>query len=61
MSEIDLNGMSRDELTDLLAKIIIRLRKFEVEEIKGDFITKSKSLRLELEAKDKSRMNRERK
>ena len=57
MSEIDLNGMSRDELTDLLSKIMISLRKFEAEEIKSDFITKSKGLRLELDAREESRKN----
>jgi hypothetical protein len=56
MSEIDLSGMSRDELTDLLAKVMIRLRHFEAEEIKRDFVTKSQRLRLE-EAARKSRQS----
>jgi hypothetical protein len=47
MNDIDLEGMSRDELTDLLQKIMIRLRQAEAEEIKNNFVTKSQRLRLE--------------
>jgi len=57
MNEIDLSGMSRDELTDLLAKVMIRLRKMEAEEIKSDYISKSQRLRLEIDAKEKSWKN----
>jgi hypothetical protein len=47
MKEIDLHGMSRDELTDLLQRVMIRLRHVDAEEIKNDFVTKSQRLRLE--------------
>jgi hypothetical protein len=57
MSEVNLNGLSRDELTDLLSKVMICLRKFEAEEIKSDFITITKRLRLELQAREESRKN----
>ncbi len=47
MKTIDLHGMSRDELTDLLAAVMIRLRHVEAEEIKHNFVTKSQRLRME--------------
>jgi hypothetical protein len=47
MSEIDLRGMSRDELTDLLQKVMIRLRHVDAEELKNNYVTKSQRLRLE--------------
>ena len=47
MDEIDIQGLSRDELTDLLTRVMVRLRQVEAEEIKSDFITKSQRLRLE--------------
>jgi len=47
MSEIDIQGLTRDELTDLLTRVMVRLRQVEAEEIKNDFITKSQRLRLE--------------
>ncbi|MCE0483096.1 MAG: hypothetical protein LV479_02525 [Methylacidiphilales bacterium] len=47
MKKIDLRGMSRDELTDLLEEVMVRLRHVEAEEIKSNFVTKSQKLRLE--------------
>jgi hypothetical protein len=47
MQEIDLQGMSRDELTDLLQKVMVRLRHVDAEEIKSNYVTKSQRLRLE--------------
>jgi hypothetical protein len=46
-SEIDLSGMSRDELTDLLEEVMLRLRHLDAEQIKREFVTKSQRLRLE--------------
>jgi hypothetical protein len=46
MKTIDLYGMNRDELTDLLAAVMIRLRHIEAEEIKQNFVTKSQRLRM---------------
>jgi hypothetical protein len=39
--------MSRDELTDLLQKVMVRLRHVDAEELKNDYVTKSQRLRLE--------------
>ncbi len=47
MEEIDLEGLNRDQLTDLLHRVMVRLRQVEAEEIKNNFITKSQRLRLE--------------
>jgi hypothetical protein len=47
MKEIDLNGLSRDELTDLLQKVMVRLRQVDAEDLKKSFVTKSQKLRLE--------------
>jgi hypothetical protein len=47
MAEIDLRGMSREELTDLLQKVMVRLRHVDAEELKNNYITKSQRLRLE--------------
>jgi hypothetical protein len=47
MAEIDIQGLNRDELTDLLTRVMVRLRQVEAEEIKSEFITKSQKLRLE--------------
>jgi hypothetical protein len=47
MPEIDIQGLSREELTDLLTRVMVRLRQVEAEEIKSEFITKSQKLRLE--------------
>ena len=47
MAEIDIQGLNRDELTDLLTRVMVRLRQVEAEEIKNEFITKSQKLRLE--------------
>lgn len=47
MKDIDLNGMSREELTDLLQRVMVRLRQVDAEELKSNFITKSQRLRLE--------------
>jgi hypothetical protein len=52
MGNYHLEGMSRDELTDLLAEVMTQLRKIEAEDIKGDFITKSQRLRTEIDAKE---------
>jgi hypothetical protein len=46
MNKIDLNGMTHDELTDLLEEVMLRLRQIDTEEIKRDFVTKSQRLRL---------------
>jgi hypothetical protein len=47
MNEIDLSGMSQNELTDLLEEVMTRLRQIDAEEIKKEFVTKSQRLRLE--------------
>jgi hypothetical protein len=47
MKEIDLNGLSREELTELLQKVMVRLRQVDAEELKKNFVTKSQKLRLE--------------
>ena len=47
VNELDLRGMSRDELTDLLEEVMLRLRHLDAEQIKRDFVTKSQRLRLE--------------
>jgi len=52
MSKFNLEGMSRDELTDLLAEVMTQLRAIEAEDIKSDFITKSQRLRTEINAKE---------
>ena len=47
MKEIDLQGLSRDELTDLLQRVMVRLRHVDAEEIKTNYVSKSQRLRLE--------------
>jgi hypothetical protein len=47
MDEIDIQGLTREELTDLLTRVMVRLRQVEAEDIKSEFITKSQRLRLE--------------
>jgi hypothetical protein len=47
MSDFDLNNLGRDELTDLFTKVMLRLRRLEAEEIKHDFILKSKKLHMD--------------
>ncbi len=57
MKKIDLRGMSRDELTDLLEEVMVRLRHVEAEEIKSNFVTKSQKLRLEDSVRDHLRQS----
>ncbi|MCE0523354.1 MAG: hypothetical protein LV480_10640 [Methylacidiphilales bacterium] len=45
--QIDLRGMSREELTDFLEEVMIRLRQLDCEDIRKEFVTKSQRLRLE--------------
>jgi len=46
-NEINLDGLSRDELAGLLGEIMVRLREGDAEEIKSNFVTKSQRVRLE--------------
>jgi hypothetical protein len=46
-NEINLDGLSRDELAGLLGEIMVRLREGDAEEIKNNFVTKSQRVRLE--------------
>ncbi len=52
MNKFKLSGMSREELTDLLAEVMFQLRKFDAEDIKDDFINKSQRLRMGLNTID---------
>jgi len=47
MRDFDLSGMTREELTDLLQRVMVRLRQVDAEELKKNFVTKSQRLRLE--------------
>ena len=40
-SDIDLRAMRREELTDLLEEVMIRLRLLDSEDIRKEFVTKS--------------------
>jgi len=41
VSGIDVESLSRDELVDVLERVMIRLRQFDAEQIKREYVTKS--------------------
>jgi hypothetical protein len=47
MNNINLNRLNRDELNELLEKVMLRLRQLDAEQIKKEFVTQSQKLRLE--------------
>ena len=47
LGDAELRRMSRTELTDLLEKILFRLRMLDSEEIQREMVTKSQTLRIE--------------
>jgi hypothetical protein len=46
MNEVDLRRMSREELEDLMEKVMFRLRQFDAQDLHRDIVTKSQMLRL---------------
>lgn len=47
MNHINLSRMTRDELNELLEKVMLRLRQLDAEQIKKEFVTQSQRLWLE--------------